>query len=180
MRAEDIVGVSFFLLLIPAVVVAISGSRTKLTQRQRAVWRGWGLSLISAAFLAFGLVSFQFIHNSSRPVVEGNLWDIREPYRGGAHSTRFRITDSGGQAFLIRCGYCGPGLVPGERARVRYVAFNRQLVEIEILTGPYQAWHLRETPGERACWGWVAIGLVCGVFAYRQVVKIGRERASAP
>jgi hypothetical protein len=70
-RAEDIVGVSFFALLIPSVVVAISGSRTTLTPTQRVLWRGWGLSLIGAVFLAFGLVSFQLIHNSPRPVSRG-------------------------------------------------------------------------------------------------------------
>ena len=58
MRAEDIVGVSFFGLLIPAIVVAISGSRITLTPRQRALWRGWGLSLICGAMLAFGFVNF--------------------------------------------------------------------------------------------------------------------------
>ena len=111
MRAEDIVGVSSFVLLIPAIVVAFSGSRTTLTPRQRARWRGWGLSLISGAFLAFGLVSFQLIHNSPRPVVEGNLWDIRELFSSRAHSTRFMITDATGHAVLIQCRYTGPGLV---------------------------------------------------------------------
>ena len=172
MRAEDIVGLSFFALLIPAIVVAISGSRTKLTPRQQALWRCWGLGLVSGAFLAFGLVSFQFIHNSPRPVVQGNLWDIRELSGSKAHSTRFMITDAEGHAVLIRCKYSGPGFVEGERARVRYVAYNRKLVEMDMLTGPYQEWHLRESSGEQGCWGWVAIGVVCGFFAYRQMAKI--------
>jgi hypothetical protein len=179
-RAEDIVGVSFFVLLIPAIVVASSGSRTTLTPRQRARWRGWGLSLISGAFLAFGLVSFQLIHNSPRPVVEGNLWDIRELFSSRAHSTRFMITDATGHAVLIQCRYTGPGLVQGERARVRYVAYNRKLVEMDMLTGPYQAWHLRESSGEQGCWGWVAIGVVCGFFAYRQLAKIRQGQTTAP
>ena len=172
MRAEDIVGVSFFALLIPAIVVAFSGSRATLTPRQRALWRGWGLGLISVAFLAFGLVSFQLIHHSPRPVVEGNLWDIRELFSTRERSTRFMITDATGHAVLIRCRYTGPGIVEGERARVRYVAYNNKLVEMDMLTGPYQLWHLRESSGEAGCWGWVAIGVVCGFFAYRQLAKI--------
>jgi hypothetical protein len=63
-------------------------------------------------------------------------------------------------------------LVQGERARVRYVAYNRKLVEMDMLTGPFQKWHLQESSGEQGYWGWVAIGAVCGFFAYRQMVKI--------
>lgn len=177
MRAEDIVGVSFFTLLIPAIVVTISGSRNSLTSRQRALWRGWGLSLISVALIAVGLVSFQFIHNSPRPVVEGNLWDIREAFSSRAHSTTFRITDASGHAVLVRCSYTGPGLVQGERARVRYVAYNQKLLEMDMLTGPYQVWHLRESSGENGYWWWVGIGAVCAFFASRQLAKV-RQGAS--
>ncbi|MGA9670528.1 MAG: hypothetical protein WBQ94_15050 [Terracidiphilus sp.] len=180
MRAEDIVGVGFFALLIPAVVVAISGSRAALTPRQRALWRGWGLSLISGALVAFGLANFQLIHTSPRPVVEGNLWDIRESFGSGNHSTRFMITDAAGHAVPIRCRYSGPGLVEGERARVRYVAYNRQLVEMDMLTGSYQAWHLRESSGEQGWWGWVAIGVICGYFGYRQLTKSRRGQTTVP
>lgn len=179
MRAEDIVGVSFFALLFSAIVVAISGSRTTLTPRQRALWRGWGLSGISVALLAFGLVNFLLIHNSPRPVVEGNLWDIRESQGNGWSSTRFMITDANGHAVLIRCRYSGPGIVEGERARVRYVEYNRSLLEMDMLTGSYQAWHLRESPGEEGCWWWVAMGVVCGFFAYRQLRKAGQGGTAA-
>jgi hypothetical protein len=170
-RAEDIVSVSFFALLISALVVWMSGFRNSLSTRRRALWWSWGLSLMSVAFIAVGLVSFQFIHNSPRQVVEGNLWDIRE----GTSSTQFMITDAAGHAVLIRCTYRGPGLVKGERARVRYVAYNRKLVEMEMLTGSYQAWHLLESSGEEGYWAWVAIGVVCGFFAYRQLAKIGQR-----
>ena len=177
MRAEDIVGVSFFALLFPAIVVAIAGSRTTLTSRQRALWGGSGFSLISVSFFAFGLVSFQLIHNSPLRVVEGNLWDIRV---SSADSTRFMITDAGGHAVLIQCRYTGPGLLQGERARVRYVAYNRKLVELDMLTGPFQVWHLRESSGEQDCWWWVAIGVVCAFFAYRQMAKVRHGPRTAP
>jgi hypothetical protein len=179
-RAEDIVGVGFFALLFPAIVVVISGSGTTLTSRQRALRRGWGLSLISAALLAFGLANFQLIHNSPRPVVEGNLWGIVEQFGSRAHSTRFMITDAAGHAVLIQCRYTGPGLLQGERARVRYVACNRKLVEMDMRTGPFQKWNLRESSGEQGYWGWVAIGLVCVYFAYRQLRKIRQGPTTPP
>jgi len=167
-RAEDIVGVSFFAVLFPGVVIAIAGSRNSLTPRQRALWRCCGLGLVSGAFLVFGLLSFALIHNSPQPVVEGNLWGIHELFSTKQHSSRFMITDASGHAVEIRCQYTGPGLVEGERARVRYVAYSKKLLELDMLSGPYQLWHLRESSGEAGCWGWIAIGVVCGVVSYRQ------------
>jgi hypothetical protein len=117
-RTEDIVGCSFFALLIPAIVVTVSGSRSTLSPKQRAFSRGWGLSLISCASLAFGLLNFQLIHNSPRLVVEGNLWDIRELFSTRARFTRFMITDATGHAVQVWCNYARTGLEQGERARV--------------------------------------------------------------
>jgi hypothetical protein len=154
---EDIVGISFFGLLISAIVVAISGSRTRFTPRQRALWRGWGLGLIGGAVFAFGLVNFQLIHKSPRLVVEGNLWDIRDRFGSGTELNQFMVTDAAGHAVLIRCRYSGPGLVQGERARVRYVAYNRKLVEMDMLTGSYQKLHLRNRRASRVGgggWPW--------------------------
>jgi hypothetical protein len=169
MRAQDIVGISFFALLFCAIVVILCGSRTILTPRQQAAWRGWGLSLISVALVAFGLMNFQLIHTSPRLVIEGNLWNVQEEFKN--HLARFMITDSTGQAVMILCRRRGPGFVQGERARVRYVAYNHKLVEMDMLTGPYGAWHLRESSGENAYWLWVAIGLFSGLLAYFQFAK---------
>ena len=177
MRAQDIVGISFFTLLFCAIVVTLCGSRTILTPRQQAAWRGWGLSLISVALVAFGLVNFQLIHTSPRPVVEGNLWDIREEFKNG--STRFMITDATGQAVMILCSHRGPGFVQGERARVRYVAYNNKLLEMDMLSGPYGAWHLRESSGEAGYWAWVVIGLLFGLLAYRQLAKTRQGQTTA-
>lgn len=175
MRAEHIVGVSFFALLIPAIVVVVSGSRKSLTSRQRALWRGWGLSLISVAVIAFGLVNFQLIHSSLRPVVEGNLRDIRELHNDAERSTQFMITDAAGHAVQVLCRYTGPGLVEGERARLRYVAYNQKLLDLDMLTGSYTTWHLRESSGENDYWWLVGIGAVFGFVAFRQLAQ-ARQR----
>jgi len=168
-RAQDIVGISFFALLFCAILVTICGSRTSLTPRQQAAWRGCGLSLISVALVAFGVMNFQLIHTSPRLVVEGNLWDIREELKNSL--TRFMITDATGHAVMILCNHRGPGFVQGERARVQYVAYNNKLVEMDMLSGPYGAWHLRESSGEAVYWVWVGIGLFCGLLAYFQFAK---------
>jgi hypothetical protein len=81
------------------------------------------------------------------------------------------ITGATGQAVMIWCSHRGPGFVQGERARVRYVAYNNKLVEMDMLSGPYGAWHLRESSGEEGYWAWVVIGLFFGLLAYRQLAK---------
>jgi hypothetical protein len=176
-RAEDVVGMSFLALLFCAIGVTLYGSRAILAPRKQAAWRGWGLTLMSVALVGFGLVNFQLIHNSPRPVVEGNLWNIREEFKDG--STRFMITDATGQAVMILCRHRGPGFVQGERARVRYVAYNNKLVEMDMLSGPYGAWHLRESSGEEGYWVWVVIGLFLGVLAYRQMAKTRSGQTTA-
>ena len=40
-----------------------------------------------------------------------------------------------------------------------------------MLSGPYGAWHLRESSGEEGYWAWVVIGLFFGLLAYRQLAK---------
>jgi len=170
-RTEDIVGISFFAILFPAIVMTISASRKSLTPQQQHRWRGIGLGMVSLALVVFGLANILLIHNSARPVVAGNLFDIRTSFGKQEHGTRFRIADATGHAVQIRCRYTGPGLVEGEEARIRYVAYDGKLLEMDLLSGPYQLWHLRESSGEQQCWGWVALGLVCGFFAYRQLRK---------
>jgi hypothetical protein len=122
-------------------------------------------------------VNFQLIHTSPRPVVERNLWDIQEESKNG--STRFMITDATGQAVMILCRHRGPGFVHGERARVRYAAYNNELVEMDMLSGPYGAWHLRESSGEKGYWAWVVIGLLLGLLAYHQLAKTGPGQTAA-
>jgi hypothetical protein len=167
---EDIVGTSFFAFLFVAIVVTISGSVKSLSPEKGALRRGLGLSLISVALIGFGFANVYFVRISSRPVVEGNLWDIRRSIKNNS-GARFMITDATGHAVLIRCKYSGPGLVEGERARVRYIAYNNKLLEMEMLDGPFQTWHFQESSGEGGWWTWAAIGLVCGLFAYRQIAK---------
>lgn len=116
-------------------------------------------------------------------MVEGNLWDIQEHFSSSDRSSQFMITDATGHAVQILCRYNGPGLVQGERARVRYVAYNSRLLEMDMLSGPFQTWHLRESSGENAYWGFVVIGVFFGLFAYHQFAKLrlaeddGNEKA---
>ena len=72
-----------------------------------------------------------------------------------------------------------PGTFQVDLARVRYVSYNRKLLEMNMLPGPYGAWHLRESSGEQGCWAWVAIGVVCGFAGYRQLAKARQAQTAA-
>jgi hypothetical protein len=48
-----------------------------------------------------------------------------------------------------------------------------------MLSGPYGAWHLRESSGEEGYWVWVVIGLFLGVLAYRQMAKTRSGQTTA-
>src|ERR1700733_6675449 len=91
--------------------ISSASARTILAPRRQAAWRGWGLTVISVALVAFGLGNFQLIRTSPCPVVEGNLWDIREEFKNG--STRFMITDATGQAVMILCSHRRAGFCAG-------------------------------------------------------------------
>lgn len=179
MRTEDIVGFSFFAILFPAIVITIAAGRKSLTSTRQHIQRSMGLAIVSLALVAFGTANYYFIHSSPRTVVEGNLWDIREIFSKNERGTRFMITDATGHAFPIRCRYTGPGLREGDRARIQYVAYNNHLLELDMLSGPYQLWHLSESSGEYQFWWFVAIGFVCGIFAIGQRRKAVQQQAAA-
>ena len=81
---------------------------------------------------------------------------------------------------MIRCKYSGPGLVQGERARVRYVEYDGGAARTGYVDqGGDGAWHLRESSGENGYWAWVAMGVVCGFVAYRQLMSARQPQTGA-
>ncbi len=167
MRTEDIVGLSFFLVLFAGTGTFLYAMSRPEGSRERRSWLGVGFAVMGVAFLGFAVAQAYFIHTSARPVVEGNIWAVSEPVRGS--SPGFRITDGSGRATAIRCSYDGPGLREGDKARVRYVAYNLKLVELTMLTGSYTGWHLEEPSGERDSLFWGLVGFSCGFAGLRML-----------
>ena len=71
----------------------------------------------------------------------------------------FRLTDNSGKVTTLYCRYSGPGLREGDRARVRYVEFNKKMLELTMLTGSYTGWHFEESSGELSFLPWSLMGL---------------------
>ncbi|HEY5220086.1 MAG TPA: hypothetical protein VIJ16_09780, partial [Gemmatimonadaceae bacterium] len=81
------------------------------------------------------------------------------------------VTGDSGAVVKILSVYDGPGLREGDRARVRYVQYNRRLTEFTALSGPYTGWHFEESPGERTAVAFTVIGLLCGLVGWRLLAR---------
>jgi hypothetical protein len=164
MRAEDAVGLSFFLVLFVGVGTILSALRRPEGSRERSLRQGAGSVVMGFAITAFGALTFTLIRTSPRTVVEGNIWAVVN----GSDSSSFRVTDDSGHVAMVRCRYDGSGLRERERARVRYVEYNRKLIEMTMLSGPSTGWRIEESSGEWGWLVWVGLGFVCGVAGWRQ------------
>ena len=163
MRTEDIVGLSFFLVLFVGVGLILFGLGRPENSTARARRLSAGLAVTGFALLTFGAITVYFTHTSARLQVEGNLWAVND----SIHLSSFKVTDDSGRVASIRCRYQGPGLRDGDRARVRYREYDERLVELTILNGSYAGWHLQDSTNEWSGAWFALIGLGCGAGAYR-------------
>lgn len=164
MRAEDIIGTSFFLVLFAGSGLWLYGTTRPAGSGERSLWLATGLGFMGFAILVFGLTTSYCIRTSARVVVEGNIWDVREAIRASAS---FKVTDDAGGVTSIRCKYRGQGLREGDRARIRYIVYNGRLMELTMLTGPYAGWELEEPAGEVGPLLFAAVGVVSGLAGWR-------------
>lgn len=176
MRVEDLVGLSFFAMVLTGVALILYGSQRK-TQGERAWWQGVGLIAEGFAFLAFGSATLYFLRTSPRPQVEGYIWDVRQSFGRSHNSTRFMLTNTAGKAVQIRCKYHGTGIREGEKVRIRFIEYNHELLDMTVLDGPYELWQLQESSGEWNTLALTLIGLACGIGGFRELRKAA---ASAP
>jgi hypothetical protein len=137
-RAEDIVGLGFVVLLLPGTFAVVVGLAWRRGSAEAHRWLSVGFAVAGIASLELGLATLAFVQSSPRREVTGA---ISEPIRNGSS---FRIATDAGQLVSIRCRYSGNGLREGARVRVRYVEYNRRLLELTMLNGPYEGWQLEE------------------------------------
>jgi hypothetical protein len=160
LRTEDIVECAFFAVLLAGIVLIILGSAKKRGSPEAVRRIGAGLLVEGLAFLSFGLVTAYLIRGSDRLLVEGEIWAVRQGH-GKYRGSNFEVTDAAGRPVRIRCRYDGVGLRQGDRARIRFIRYNGQLLQMTLLSGPYTGWELEESSGERAGWVIAALGIVC-------------------
>lgn len=171
MRAEDVVGDSFFVILVVGLVLIIFGSNRPKGSREYHRWLGLGLGVEGLAFFAFGLLSLCFTRLSSRPQIEGTISALTQ-FHGKYASSDFKVITDSGEAAQIHADYSGPRLRERDRARVRFIAYDRGLLEITLVSGPFQGWHHSESSGQLSCVGLSLMGLICWFAWYQEWCKM--------
>lgn len=172
MQTENAVVGSFFLMLLLGIGLLFCGlKKGAQSPGSQHIWVGTGLIVCGASCIFLGLASLYLVHTSPQLVVEGNIWGVNEPVNDRYGST-FNVTNDSGRATLIRCKYDGAGLREGDRARVRYIEYNHQLLELTMLTGPTTGWGFKESSGKPGYVVWVLMGVTCGFAGWRQWRRI--------
>jgi len=121
---------------------------------------GAGLALEGTSFLLFGLLSMYFVYRSAKPSIEGTITQLKQ-FHGKYPSSDFTVVSGSGQLAAIHCDYNGASLQTGERIRVRYIQYNGDLLDADILAGPAAGWHHVESEGY--IWG-IALALMGAAF----------------
>lgn len=180
MRAENVIGVAFFVALLTGLGLIVYGSQRK-DPAARSLWHGRGFVVEGLAFVVFGLLTDLMIRSSKRLLVDGNIWAIHQSH-GKSSGTNFLITTEAGTVESVRCRYDGPGLREGDRARVHFLEYNRKLLALQMLSGPYEGWELRESSGEGSYWVIAGVGVICWLAAYgrlRSAEALAQKNESA-
>jgi len=171
LRAEDVVGVCFFLGLFAGIALIVYGSQRPTQSHRRPFWIGVGLGAMAVAFLLFTLATIYLLRTSARPEVEGNVWGISGS-GPRTHGSQFRVTTASGDVVMFHTSsHELPRSLEGERVRARYVVYNRKVIEFAVLSGPYGAWAFREPDGQLQASLLGIVGLICGMGAYGQLRK---------
>ena len=160
MQTQIVVAVIFFILEFWGLGVAIYGSNRTNPQLRKPKWRAAGFAMEGAAFLFLCLVSLYFVHNSPRPEVTGYIENLRQ-WQTKSSGSHFFVADYGGRKFAVYAHYNGPGIQQGQLATVRFMQYNQDLLELTMLSGPTQGWHLTEPYGSTF---WFVLGLVGVLF----------------
>jgi membrane protein implicated in regulation of membrane protease activity len=168
---ETFVGGTFFLLLIVGLALMIFGNRGPRIPNQFSRSQVAGLTVAGIAFLWFALLTAYFEKTSPRPTITGTIGALRQN-TGRYASSEFTVVGDAEDRASIRCKYEGTGLQMGERIRVRYIQYNRQLLDAEILSGSVAGWNFSESDGTWSCVFMGSMGLLFLFGAYRASRKL--------
>ncbi len=174
MRAEDIVGLTFFSLLVLGGVFVICGGNRNNPSARKPKWTAIGLAIGGLAFLLFGLLSSYFVHTSPRVEATGYIENLRRTTGKGAGSYFF-LAVNGGPTFALHAQYHGYGIQQGDLAKVRFLPYNSSVLELTMLSGSTQGWHLTESDGSTTYLLLSLAGVACWWGAFREYRKLANR-----
>jgi hypothetical protein len=174
---QNFVGWTFFLLLFVGVGFALFGRRMPQNPGQCTHPQAIGLMIGGSACLWFAVLNGYFELNSPRPTMTGTIGGLSQKHGNRSSSSDFVVVGDDDQRVAIHCHYAGTGLQMGERIRVRYIQYNHNLLEAEILSGSVSGWHFAESDG-RWLYGCMAmLGLALLFAGYRALRRLARSEA---
>jgi len=167
MRTEDILGFTFFGLLLLGLGFMIRGGPRNRPSTRKPKWTATGLAIIGLALVFFGSVSSYLVHTSPRIDATGYIENLRRSTGKNAGS-QFFLAVNGGPTFALHARYHGYGIQQGEMARVSFVQYSSSVLELTMLSGSTQGWSLTESEGSDSYLVISFLGIVCWGLAFRE------------
>jgi len=133
-------GLCFLLFLVGAGLAMLSG----LSKKHRRGIEVTGHLLISACFFIYGLVSSHVLRVAPRPVITGQVVEIR-PKRSRMDLNYTTIQpDNGAGRLMLHSEFLGSAVQVGEQVRARYSDYDYGLLELDVLSGPGKGFVIQE------------------------------------
>jgi hypothetical protein len=138
-------GLCFLLFLVGAGLAMLSG----LSKKHRRGIEVAGHLLISACFFIYGLVSSHVLRVAPRPVVTGQVVEVRlKRSRMDLNYTTIQPDsgpfENGGGRITLHSEFLGSAVQVGERVRARYSDYDNGVLELDVLSGPGKGFVIRE------------------------------------
>jgi hypothetical protein len=154
---ERATGILFFTLLIIGLAFFICAAR-QVDPEKRKKWSSLGITVESTALFIFGSASLLQIHFSAQPTSTGSISHLVQ-HHGKYPSSDFQLITTKGDNVALHADYSGIRLIENEQATVKFIQYNHTLIDLRMLTGPSQGWHLQESDGTLSCWLLLLMGL---------------------
>jgi len=150
--------------LIAGVGAIIASKNKAKSVRRRYTWQAGGIALEAVAFLFFGLMSIYLSKASERPTITGSIIEIKQ-FHGKHPSSELIVAAPSGDTARIHSQCQGDWLHVGDVVTVRYVRYDRTLLDLKVMSGGQAGLRLQES--DQTLWAGLlaAIGIAFGIGA---------------
>ena len=130
--------------------------------------------LFATAFLFSGLVNAFEIHRTVHQEIIGSI-NTFTVTGGSSPTSNIPLLSDAGTFINVHANYSGSNIGKGESARVHFVQYNHQLLDLTMLSGPTRGWTLQESDGTFTYYCLIVLGLIMAGVAYRKRRDIAPE-----
>jgi len=147
MPSDRTVANIFLVLFFLGLACRIGSGGPRYGPAKRPTWRVAGYLLMGFALLHYSLCSLIFVAISPRLETTGKIADLTIS-RGKSPAATFGILSDGYLSpMLLIEGQAVESIVEGEQARVRYVQYDRNVLDLTMLSGATAGSTFHDTDG---------------------------------